>query len=413
MNEVGRFQRRLSLRLAAWSAASVAGGAALMLWGGTLARGAGSQAAAWGAVEAGLALAWLVGARRALPTERRLRLALWIHTGLDLVCLAAALLLILVPGRGGAAWRGHGWSLAAIGTFLFFFDLIHAQSVPPPLPAVQARAFAGDEHRPFLLVGGRPAALLVHDLPGTPAEMLPLGLSLQKAGWTARGVSLPGFGSDLGSLASRGAQDWLRCIDSSLCEMRRRHSPLLLIGFSLGGALAVVAASGAALDGLVLLAPLWRIASGLTHAAGALLRPFLSRYFYPLRQADFQDPGTRQFLRALAPGLDPEDPAIAAELRGLGVPVRLLAEAFASGNRSYRSAGRVRCPTLILQGSHDLLARPDFTRRLSCRFSEPARYLELPAGHRLLAERGPCWAEVERAVLEFAGALCNAGLQAT
>ena len=411
MNDVGGFQRRMLLRLAAWSVASVAGGSALMLWGGPLARGAGLPAAAWGLAEAGLALAGMLGTRRGLPGGRALRLALWIHTGLDLVGLATALTLILWPGRESAVWRGHGWGLAAQGAFLFFFHLIHAQSVPPPLPVAQARPFRGDEHRSFLLAGGRPAALLVHGLPGTPAEMLPLGRSLQKAGWTARGVSLPGFGTDLASLASRGTQDWLRCIDSCLCELRRRHSPLLLIGFSLGGALAVAAASGAALDGLVLLAPVWRMVSGVTHAATALLRPFLPRYFYPMRRADFQDPGTLEFLRTLAPGMDPGDPATAAELRRLGVPLRLLAEAFASGSLSYRSAARVRCPTLILQGSHDRLARPDFTRRLSSRFRTPARYLELPAGHRLLAERGSCWEEVERAVLEFAGALRNAGLR--
>ncbi len=411
MSDTEGFQRRLCYRLAAWAAASMSGGSALMLWGGALARGAGIQTAVWGLAEAGLALAGLLGARRGLPAERALRLGLWLHTAVDLASLTAALALILWPGRGSPVWLGHGLGLAAQGAFLFFFHLIHAQSVPPPLLVVHARPFSADEHRSFLLAGGRPAALLVHDLPGTPAEMLPLGWSLQKAGWTARGLSLPGFGTDLASLASRGAQDWLRCIDSCLCELRRRHSPLLLVGFSLGGALAVVAASGAALDGLVLLAPVWRMVSGLTRAVGALLRPFLPRYFYPVRQADLRDAGTLEFLRTLTPGLDPGDPAAVAQLRRLGLPMRLLAEVFASGSLSYRSAARVRCPTLILQGSHDQLARPDFTRRLSCRFPAPARYLELPAGHRLLAERGPCWAEVERAVLEFAGSLCNAGLQ--
>ncbi len=410
MNDVGGFQRRLCLRLAAWAAASLMAGSALMLWGGPLARGAGLQTASWGLAEAGLALAGLLGERRGLPGERALRLTMWLHTGLDLASLATALALILWPGRASAVRLGHGLGLAVQGAFLFFFHLFHAQSVPPLLPVMKVRPFSTDEHRSFLLAGGRPAALLVHDLPGTPAEMLPLGRSLQRAGWTARGISLPGFGTDLASLASRGAQDWLRCIDSSLCELRRRHSPLLLVGFSLGGALAVVAASGAALDGLVLLAPVWRLVSGLTRLAGTLLRPFLPRYFYPMRRADFRDPGTLEFLRTLAPGMDPEDPAIAAQLRRLGVPLRLLAEAFASGSLSYRSAGQVSCPTLILQGSQDRLARPDFTRRLSCRFRTPARYLELPAGHRLLAERGPCWEEVERAVLEFAGSLCNAGL---
>jgi carboxylesterase len=411
MNDTGGFQRRLCFWLAAWAAASMVAGSALLLWGGALGRGAGIQAVTWGLAEAGLALAGMLAARRGLPGERTLRLALWLHTGLDLAGLMAALTLILWPGRGSPIWLGHGLGLAAQGAFLFFFHLIHAQSVPPRLPVVQARPFSAEEHRSFLLAGGRPAALLVHDLPGTPAEMLPLGRSLQKAGWTARGISLPGFGTDLATLADRGAQDWLQCIGSSLCELRRRHAPLLLVGFSLGAALAVVAASEAAPDGLVLLAPVWRMVSGLARLAGTLLRPFLPRYFYPVRRADFRDPGTQQFLRTLVPGLDLEDPAAAAELRHLGVPLRLLAEAFASGSLSYRSAARVRCPTLILQGSHDQLARPDFTRRLSCRFPARARYLELPAGHRLLAERGPCWSEVERAVLEFAGSLCNAGLQ--
>ena len=71
MKSLSAFQRRLSLRLAAWSAASLAGGAALILWGGTPARGAGIQAVAWGAAEAGLALAWLLGSRRALPQRAR------------------------------------------------------------------------------------------------------------------------------------------------------------------------------------------------------------------------------------------------------------------------------------------------------------------------------------------------------
>jgi carboxylesterase len=411
MSGVGEFQRRLFLRLAAWSAVSAAGGAALILWGGALARGAGMQTAAWGAVEATVALAGLWWARRA-GGEERLRRALWINAGLSLLCLAAALVLILLPGRDSVAWRGHGWGLAAQGAFLFFFDLIHARSAPPPSAAVQLQPFAGDEHRPFLLAGGRPAALLVHGFPGTPAEMLPLGLSLQKAGWTARGLLLPGFGADLASLENRSTQDWVHCVGAALCALRRRHSPVLLVGFSLGGALAVTAASADSPDGLVLLAPFWRSASGLQRAA-ARLRPVLPRYLYPLRRADFRDPGTRELLRAIAPGVDPEDPGAATELRRLGVPLRVLAEMLASGRRSYRSASRVRCPTLIVQGSRDRMVLPYFTRRLSCRFREPARYLELPAGHQLLAERGSSWAEVERAVLEFAGALRYAGLQPT
>ena len=78
--------------------------------------------------------------------------------------------------------------------------------------------FNGPEHADFTISGGKPAALLVHGFPGTPAEMRPLAQALNERGWTVRGLLLPGFGSDLDTLPFRRAEDWTRSVRNALVE---------------------------------------------------------------------------------------------------------------------------------------------------------------------------------------------------
>ena len=72
--------------------------------------------------------------------------------------------------------------------------------------------FQGEEHRPFLLNGDRGAALLVHGFPGTPAEMRPLATVLNNAGWTTKGILLPGFGAEIETLGGRDPADWVESV---------------------------------------------------------------------------------------------------------------------------------------------------------------------------------------------------------
>jgi hypothetical protein len=57
---------------------------------------------------------------------------------------------------------------------------------------------------------------------------------------------------------------------------------------------------------------------------------------------------------------------------------------------------------LVLQGDHDQLARPRYTRRLVERLGPGVRYLEIDAGHGLVYPSEPSWREVEKSVLDFA-----------
>jgi carboxylesterase len=270
------------------------------------------------------------------------------------------------------------------------------------LSAALAAAFAEPHHRPFFWSAGRPAALLVHGFPGSPAEMRALAQTLYEAGWSVQGLLLPGLGPDIATLAGRRAADWLEAVDQALVALRQQHHPILLVGHSLGGALALQTAARRPSDALVLLAPFWTMGGGpvalfwpLIRLVVPRLRPF--RLFRP----DFADPQVRAGLQALLPGLDLDDPAVRQALADFSLPARLVDEIAAVGKGAYRLAPRVRVPTLVLQGRLDQVVLPARTRRLVMSLGGPLSYHELDAGHDLVNPENPAWADVRRLLLAF------------
>jgi carboxylesterase len=123
--------------------------------------------------------------------------------------------------------------------------------------AILPKPFDGSDHQSLFWQESDRAALLVHGFPGTPAEMHPLGTILKEAGWTVRGLMLPGLGADIEKLDQRTSRVWLDAVQQAIEELKRQHRVILLAGYSLGGALALNAALEQRPDGLVLLAPFW------------------------------------------------------------------------------------------------------------------------------------------------------------
>lgn len=272
---------------------------------------------------------------------------------------------------------------------------------------LSTRLFQGVEHQPFLLQGGQPAALLVHGFPGTPAEMLPLGQAFQRSGWTARGLLLPGFGAQIASLSEKTAQDWLQAIVSSLQEMRGQHTPLILVGFSMGGGLAIQAAARCAVDGLVLISP-------FTRATGIFwkLIPIIKYIFPTIRpfrafKIDPDDERTRRGLENFFAGVDLSDPDVQKGLRDFSFPVSILEQVRNAANGARKSAPQVAAPVKVLQGSRDPVIRPESTRSLLQLFAGRTEYMELPGAHDLPRPDQPDWPRVQEAVIEFAEKLLN------
>jgi carboxylesterase len=415
------FRLRLSGRLLLWALPSAAVGLALILVGSGFWQGFGIQAAAWGSIDAAIALLGrraavrsargrqgAAGSESARTEGRRLRRILWINTALDVLYVAAGLALALTLGRRSVVALGHGAGVVLQGAFLLLFDLIHAQAVPPAPPSRSFRPFLDPRHLSFRLAGGAPGAVLVHGFPGTPAEMRPLAETLHGAGWTVHAPLLPGFGAEFPGLMEMRHEQWQQAVERAVEKLRREHDPVLLAGYSLGGALAIAAARRTRPDGLLLLAPFWSLGSPLQRAFGGTLRPFLPQYLRLFKDADFEDPAAGSSIQEFFPDADPKDPELQRELRELAVPLSLLGELARAGLRAYREAPRVDTPVSIIQGTRDALARAELTRRLSTRFPGRPTVLELPAGHRLLDSGASWWEALREAVADFAAGLSSA-----
>ena len=269
--------------------------------------------------------------------------------------------------------------------------------------------FAGPEHAAFELTPEpretRGGALLLHGVGGTPAEMRPLAHALVEHGLVVRTPLLPGFGARMHQLATVSADDWLAVASQAWIDVTARHPESVLIGYSMGAALALRLAIAHPPARLVLLAPLWRLL-GPAWPLGAIL-PMLRHVIrdVPLirSEADLAQADLRQFIARAAPDLDLEVRATRQELRRrTRLPTSRLAELWRLTIISGEAARAVRTPTLLIQGASDTVVRRSDTRQLAARLAGAIQLHELAAGHLLLEPGGSAWRSVRELVVMFA-----------
>ncbi len=446
------FQNKIIYRLLIWSAISVTSGVLLIFSDGIFWRDFGIQAVAWGLVDAAIAIFGYWTTRRKPPETRQARQVkidearkisriLWINSVLDLLYIAVGVTLVVFPGASNPSWRGHGWGIILQGGFLLLFDVFHALRVPPGIPLLPFQPFQGSQHLPFFWSGdeggvqGRPAALLVHGFPGTPAEMRPLGQSLSDLGWTVQGLLLPGFGAQINDLETKHVEDWLQAIESALQSLCKEYSPVILIGYSMGAALAVYQAATLSnngkrighrtvnqnlyknqetseqrlIDGLVLLAPfIWEDVwwQRLVVRGFSLILP---SHIQPLKYRKLDTPQTRKFIQELLPEIDLEDPEIWEALREITIPISLFAEVGRAGVEAFHALPDIHIPTLILLGSQDEVIKTDRTRHLLEYFSINPEVHEVQSGHKLLDPKSPTWDQIQEIILDYLNNCCKDG----
>jgi carboxylesterase len=200
---------------------------------------------------------------------------------------------------------------------------------------------------PFNWRAGQRGCLLVHGLTGTPYEMRGLGERLHAAGYSVRGVCLPGHAGDIDELARCRWQDWYASLERELDALRAHCGTVAVAGLSLGSLLSLHLAHRRPNDvaALVLLSTPLVLArqrsARMAHAARTLMLALPARLRIEKGGSDIADPEAR--------AIHPSYPHI---------PLRSVAELVALQRIVRSLLPSIRQPTLAAQGRHDPTAPP-------------------------------------------------------
>jgi len=286
------------------------------------------------------------------------------------------------------------------------------QTGDPTREAIETfkHVFDHPKHRAYRTENGAPGALLVHGFLGTPDEMRPVADVLLAQGWSVSVPLLPGHGSDLDTLFETDCTTWLDTVRAAYIDLARTHAPLLLVGNSMGAAMATSLASELAPDGLLLFSPF--VTLPLPNPFLRILAPVLSHLSLrvrPFRSVDLNHPELRQGIHELVPDLDLDDPQTQRTISDLVVPARVLGRLAELGRQAIAAAPNTTMPVMILQGIQDDVALPRNTRDFLMRLTATVAYQQLPGGHEMTRLSTPSWTLVADHVIRFAASIADQG----
>jgi len=332
-----------------------------------------------------------------------MRKHLWIINALCVVLATGGAALVYFMGMDSLRWLGTGCGVILQGAFLFIFSMQHALRVPDPLQLPHLPLFTHPDHEPFLFEAGEPGAVLIHGFPGTALEMRPLGRALADAGWTVRGMRLPGFGPELADVINYSNEEWLRSSIEELKALQNAgHSPLLLVGYSFGGGLAIQAAARELVNGLVLIAPItWR-EPALAKTLMDFARSLLPLTIHPFRYIPISSPQMTEGFQKFLPEINLENPDHASELSHLQMPLYIFDQIQEVGRKALAAAPHVHSPTLLIQGKGDKVIQPSRTAHLRDQLGGSVAYEMVDGSHHLTMPHHPAFDDVVKKVLAFA-----------
>ena len=205
--------------------------------------------------------------------------------------------------------------------------------------------------------------LCLHGLTGTPFEVHAIAQALSGAGHVVSAPLLSGHGIDPAALEASSWTDWLESARVAFEALAREvQGPVAIVGFSMGGLLAIELAKAAPerVAALAILSSPLRLRA--SQVSGIRL---LSLVPHRLRRGRFRAIPKRF-------GSDVAHPDLRGKVLGLpAMPVRALENLLRLMAAARTDLGRVRAPTLVAHGRHDHTVPISASFELSERLGAP------------------------------------------
>lgn len=193
--------------------------------------------------------------------------------------------------------------------------------------------FSHPNAQPFLLEAGENAILLIHGFTGSPSHMRPVGDAAQKAGFTARGILLPGHGQTLDAMRQSDDRQWLEACRAAYLELKAKYRRVSVGGLSMGGILSCLLAEEFDPACVILFAPALRYKRNSNY-----LSPLVKRVMPELR---WPDGSKRQnFLHEYDFGYN-------------GLPVSKVEDMTRLQRAARAGLSQITCPLLVVQSHRD------------------------------------------------------------
>ncbi len=196
---------------------------------------------------------------------------------------------------------------------------------------------------PFFYPVGPTGCLLLHGFTSTPEEMRWLGQDLAGRGYTVLGVRLAGHGTHPRDLGRTRFRDWLISVEEGLALLRGVADRVFVVGQSMGGLLALLAAASYRLDGAVAMSTPF---SRVPERPSPLLR--LLSWLQPMVRKE-----NIEFDPELGSRREKDYPAYAV------YPSRIHPEVATLQREVAAALPRIRVPVLLLQSRGDDMIPPD------------------------------------------------------
>ncbi len=207
---------------------------------------------------------------------------------------------------------------------------------------------------------GRVVLLMIHGFAAGPVTFGRMAPELAKRGFACHAMRLPGFGRPMEEYKKATREQWQAAIRDEISSLRKDHDQVWLVGHSMGGTLATLAALDPSnkVDGLVLLAPLIEVNSKRSPA-------FSPRTWFKITDhiVIFTD------ITQMAFPVDVHDPEVRANVvRDEFVPRSVYRQLFSLTDSVAGRASGLRVPVFLAYAESDLVANP----QAACKFVEAA-----------------------------------------